>query len=298
MVRIAITGSSGLIGTALGRRLAQDGHQVVPIVRGERRAEAISWDPDAGRLDPADVAGLDAIVHLAGEGIGEKRWTPEHKRRIYDSRIKGTLLLAEAITATDDRPAVLLSGSAVGYYGTDRGDEVVTESSGPGPDFLAQLCVDWEAATAPAQAAGVRVAHLRTGIVLDRTGGVLPRMMLPFRLGFGGRLGSGRQWMSWITLDDHIRAVCFLLERDVSGPVNLTAPQPVTNAELTRALGRQLHRPTFLTAPAFALRLVLGRERADNLLYASQRAHPQVLLDEGFAFEQEAIEHGLSAVLE
>ena len=297
-VRIAITGSTGFIGTALRNHLEAGGHHVVPIARGEARPGSIRWDPIAGELDPADLAGLDAVVHLAGEGIGERRWTPDHKRRIADSRIKGTSLLAEAVAAASDRPAVLVSGSAVGYYGSDRGDEVVTEPSAPGGDFLAQLCVDWEAATAPAEAAGVRVARIRTGIVLDRAGGVLPRMALPFKLGAGGKLGSGDQWISWITLADHLAAVSFLLTSDVRGPVNLTAPAPVTNAQLTKALGRALHRPTFLTAPAFALRLALGRERADNLLLASQRAVPAVLLEAGFDFTHEDLEHGLAAALE
>ncbi len=296
-MRIAITGSSGLIGTALRRRLEAGGHEVVPVVRGDVRPGTIRWDPGRGVLDPADLRGLDAVVHLAGEGIGDKRWTDEQKRRIADSRITGTTLLAEAIAAADDRPAVLLSGSAVGYYGADRGDERLDEASRPGTDFLARLCVDWEGATAPAAAARVRVAHLRTGIVLDRSGGVLPRMVLPIRLGVGGRLGPGDQWMSWITLADHVSAVVFLLTHDVRGPVNLTAPEPVTNAQLTKALGRALHRPTFLAAPAFALRLALGRERADNLLFASQRALPKVLQNEGFAFGHEALEPALATVL-
>ncbi len=296
-MRVAITGSSGLIGTALRQRLEADGHVVVAVRRGAPRAGEIAWDPEAGRLDPADLAGLDAIVHLAGEGIGDRRWTPEHKRRVVDSRIKGTKLLSEALAACDERPAVLLSGSAVGYYGQDRGDEAVTESSGPGADFLAQLCVDWEAATAPAAAAGIRVAHLRTGIVLDRTGGVLPRMVLPIRLGVGGKLGRGDQWISWITLADHVAATRFLLDHDVHGPVNLTAPEPVTNAQLTKAIGRRLHRPTFLAVPAFALRLAFGAERADNLLFASQRALPEVLQDRGFTFEHPLVDPALEAVL-
>ncbi|HJR23944.1 MAG TPA: TIGR01777 family oxidoreductase [Acidimicrobiales bacterium] len=296
-MRIAITGASGLIGTALRQRLSAEGHAVVPIVRGEPAPGEIGWDPAAGRLVPADLAGLDAVVNLAGEGIGEKRWTPEQKRRIVDSRVRGTALLSEAIAAADDRPSVLLSGSAVGYYGKDRGGEAVTESSGPGDDFLARLCVDWEAATALAREAGVRVAHLRTGVVLDRSGGVLPRMALPIRLGVGGRIGSGRQWISWITLADHVAATSFLLEHDVRGPVNLTAPEPVTNERLTKALGAELHRPTVLPAPAFALRLALGRERADNLVFASQRVLPKALQDAGFAFTQPVIGGALQSVL-
>jgi uncharacterized protein (TIGR01777 family) len=297
VVRIAITGSSGLIGTALARHLAGDGHEVVPIVRRAPRTGEIGWDPVGRRLDPTDLEGLDAVVNLAGEGIGDKRWTAEHKRRLVDSRIPSTRLLAEAIAAAQDGPGVLLSGSAIGYYGRDRGDELCTESSGPGNDFLAELCVQWEEATAAAEAAGVRVAHLRTGVVLDRTDGVLPRMVLPFRLGVGGKLGKGDQWMSWIALEDHVAATAFLLTSEVHGPVNLTAPEPVTNAQLTKALAAELHRPSFLTAPAFGLRLAFGRERADNLLFASQRVVPQVLLDAGFAFAHPVLAGALHAVL-
>jgi uncharacterized protein (TIGR01777 family) len=296
-VRVAITGSSGLIGTALGRDLRADGHQVVPVVRGAPGAGEIGWDPVAGRLDPADLSGLDAVVNLAGEGIGDKRWTAEQKRRIRDSRIHGTTLLSEAIAAAADPPAVLLSGSGIGYYGRDRGDELCTEASGPGDDFLAQLCVTWEGATAMAEAAGVRVAHLRTAPVLDRDDGVLPKLARPVRLGVGGKLGKGDQWMSWIALADHVAAMRFLLDHDVRGPVNMTAPEPVTNAQLTKALGAELHRPTFLTAPAAALRLALGRERADNLLFASQRAVPKVLLDAGFAFRHPVVAGALHAIL-
>jgi uncharacterized protein (TIGR01777 family) len=295
-VRIAITGSSGLIGTALGRRLEADGHQVVPVVRGEAGPGAISWDPAAARLDPRDLAGVDAVVNLAGAGIGDARWTDRRKREIVDSRVKGTTLLSEALAAAEGGPSVLLSGSAVGYYGSDRGDQPVTESSGPGADFLARLCVEWEGATAAATSAGVRVVHLRTGLVLDKDDGILPRMAMPIRFGVGGKLGRGDQWMSWITLADHVAAVAFLLDHDLRGPVNLTAPEPVTNAQMTKALGAELHRPTFLTAPAFALRLALGRERADDLLFASQRVLPQVLQDAGFTFGHPVLSGALDAI--
>lgn len=296
-VRIAITGSSGLIGTALRRSLEGDGHEVVPMVRGDAPPGAISWDPAGGRLDPAALSGVDAVVNLAGEPIGEHRWTAAAKRRIVESRIRTTTLLSEGIAAVDGGPRVLLSGSGQGFYGRDRGDEVLTESSGPGDDFLARLCVDWETATKPAEAAGARVVHLRTSLVLDRDGGVLPRMALPIKLGVGGRLGSGRQWMSWITLQDHVAAMRFLLEAEVRGPVNVATPDPATNARLTKALGAELHRPTLVVAPAFALRLALGRERADNLIFASQRLAPTVLQDAGFVFSQPTLAGALESVL-
>lgn len=295
-MRIGITGASGLIGTALGARLRSDGHDVVPFVRGEGRPGSIRWDPAKGQLDPADLEGLDAVVNLAGEGIGDHRWTAEHKRRVLQSRVDGTRLLSEALVATTDRPAVLLSGSAIGYYG-DRGDEVCTERSAPGSGFLTEVCQAWEDATAAAEAAGIRVAHLRTGLVLDTKGGVLPRMALPVKLGVGGRLGSGKQWHSWITLDDHVGATRFLLDHDVSGPVDLTAPTPATNAEFTKALGRALHRPVWLPVPAAPLRLVLGKELADNLLFTGQRVLPEVLASSGYDFAHPELDEALTAVL-
>ena len=295
-MRIAITGSNGLIGKALQQRLRADGHDVVPMVRGTPGPGQIGWDPAAGRLDPADLRGVDAVVNLAGEGIGDHRWSEAHKRRVHDSRQLGTRLLSEAIAAATDGPTILLSGSAVGFYG-DRGDEVCTEHSAPGTGFLPEVCLDWEAATAAAEAAGVRVAHLRTGIVLDADGGVLPRMALPFKLFVGGRLGTGRQWLSWIHVDDEVGAIRFLLANDVSGPVNLTAPAPVTNAVLSKALGRVLHRPAVLPVPAFPLRLALGREMADNLLFTGQRVVPEVLASNGYEFEHPDIEGALRDVL-
>jgi uncharacterized protein (TIGR01777 family) len=295
-VRIAITGSSGFLGTALRRHLESRGHQVLPVVRRAPGPGEIGWDPAAGRLEPGDLGGIDAVVNLAGENMGERRWTAERKRRIVESRVESTRLLAEAMAAADDRPPLLLSGSAIGYYG-DRGDEVLTEASSPGGDFLAGVCIEWEAATEAAAAAGVRVALLRTAPVLDRSGGIFPRMALPFRLGFGGRLGSGRQWMSWISLTDHLGAISFLLDHDVRGPVDLAAPEPVTNREMTKALGAVLHRPAFLAAPAFALRLALGRERADNLLFVSQRVVPAVLQDAGYEFRHPHLVGALEAAV-
>ena len=260
-MRIAITGSTGLIGGALRRSLEADGHSVTRIVRADGGAGTVRWDPEAGQLDPAALEGLDAVVHLAGEGIGEKRWTEAQKQRIFESRTKGTTLLTTALAALDAKPAVLVSGSAVGFYG-DRGDEQLTESSPPGHGFITDLVLAWEGATAPASDAGIRVAMIRSGIVLDRDGGALPRMARLTKLGLLGKLGRGTQWMSWISLADEVGAIRFLLEHEVVGPVNLTAPTPVTNAVFTKALGRVLHRPTFLPVPSFGPKLLLGTELA------------------------------------
>jgi uncharacterized protein (TIGR01777 family) len=294
-VRIAITGASGLIGTALQERLRAEGHEVVPIVRRAGLPRTIFWDPAQGQLDGRDLEGLDAVVNLAGEGIGARRWNEAHKARVLESRRAGTALLSEALASTTDRPAVLVSGSAIGWYG-DRGDEELTEASGPGDDFLHEVCQAWEAATAPAEAAGIRVAHLRTGLVLDRSGGVLPRMALPFRLFAGGRIGSGRQWMSWIHLDDEVDAIRFLLEHPIRGAVNATAPTPVTNAVFAKALGRALHRPAAVPVPAFGPRLLLGREMADSLLFVSQRVLPEVLASNGFPFAHPDLDDALAAI--
>jgi uncharacterized protein (TIGR01777 family) len=295
-VRIAITGASGFIGTALSQDLQRDGHTVVPISRSRGAAGSIHWDPTRGELDAGALAGLDAVVHLAGEGIGEKRWTTEQKARILESRRQGTTLLSDALASLQDKPSVLLSGSAIGIYG-DRGDEVLTEASGPGQDFLVHVCEEWEAATASAEAAGIRVAHIRTGIALAPQGGVLARLAPLFKFGVGGRLGPGTQWMSWISLPDHIGAIRFLLDHDVRGAVNLTAPEPVTNREFTRALAAVLHRPAFLAVPKFGPKLLLGRELADLLLFVSQRVSPTVLLDAGYAFRHPQLEPALRAVL-
>ena len=293
-MRIAVTGSSGLIGTALTAGLEADGHTVTPLVRGPARPGTISWDPAAGRLDPADLSAFDGVVHLAGEGIGAKRWSASQKQKILESRSKGTALLAEALAATTDRPPVLVSGSAIGVYG-NRGEEQLTEADAAGSGFLTEICLAWEAAVAPAEAAGMRVARLRTGIVLDGRAGALPRMALPFKAGLGGRLGSGHQWMSWISLADEVNAIRFLLTHEVSGPANGVSPSPVTNSAFTKALGRALHRPTLVPVPRFAPRLLLGREMADEFLFASQRVLPSVLLESGFEFEHPNLDQALSA---
>ena len=294
---VVVTGASGLIGTALKGALEKAGHRMVPMVRGDASGDAVHWDPDRGEIDSGALEGVGAVVHLAGEGIGNKRWNAEHKARVKDSRIRGTSLLAQTLAKRDKPPKVLVSGSAVGYYG-DRGDEVLTETSRPGNDFLAEVCTAWEAATAAAKEAGVRVAHIRTGIVLSGRGGALPKMLLPFKFGLGGKLGSGRQWVSWIALGDEVGAIVHLVnDETLSGPFNLTAPNPVTNADLTKAIGQALHRPTLLPAPAFALKAVLGPEMADELLLVSQRALPTRLLDTGFTFQHPELAEALRVAL-
>jgi uncharacterized protein (TIGR01777 family) len=298
---IAVTGSNGLIGSALVAALEADGHTVRRLVRGGASGDGrVAWDPMAGTIDAAALAGIDAVVHLAGEGIGERRWTPEQKQRILESRTRGTDLIARTIAGLDRRPSVFLSASAVGWYGGQRGDEVLTETSAaPDPaDFLAEVCVAWEAATAPAEAAGIRTVHLRTGIVLTPSGGALGRMLTPFRLGLGGRIGSGRQWMSWITLEDEVGAIRHALTTaSLSGPVNATAPEPVTNDGFTRTLGSVLHRPTLLPTPLTPLRAVYGRELVDALLVGGQRVLPNALQSSGYTFVHRELADGLRAVI-
>jgi hypothetical protein len=294
---VVVTGSSGLIGTGLKGALERAGHRMVPMVRSQASGDAIRWDPDRGEIDAEGLEGVGAVVHLAGEGIGARRWNEAHKAKVKESRRKGTSLLAETLAKLDKGPKVLVSGSAVGYYG-DRGDEVLTESSRPGNDFLAGVCTAWEAATAPAKEAGIRVVHIRTGIVMAGRGGVLPRMLLPFKFGVGGKLGSGRQWVSWIALEDEVGAIVHLLGNDtLSGPFNLTSPNPVTNADMTKAIGAALHRPTIIPAPAFALKAALGTEMAEELLLVSQRALPTRLLDSGFTFAQPELVGALQVAL-
>ena len=297
-MKIGITGASGLIGTALGAHLVANGHDVVAFSRGAARPGAIEWDPVAGTIDRKGMVGLDAVVNLAGAGIGDHRWTDEYRQTLVDSRVASTRLLATTLAelAGDGGANTLISASGIGYYG-NRDNELLTEVSRSGDDFLADLCVQWEGATDPASAAGVRVAHVRTGIVLTAKGGALKKMLPLFKIALGGRFGSGKQWMSWISLADEVRAIEFLLLHDVSGPVNLTAPNPVTNRDFTAALGHALHRPAVLPVPGFGPKLLLGAELAESLLLFSQRVAPDVLERSGFEFEHAELDAALSAAL-
>ena len=296
-VRVAVSGSHGLIGSALVSRLEGDGHTVVRLVRGDGGDGTVRWDPTSGVADPAGLEGLDAVVHLAGAGLGDHRWTASYREEIRRSRVTGTRVLAEALARLDAPPGMLVSGSAVGWYGADRGPELLTEESGPGSGFLAELCRDWEAAAAPAASAGVRLVQPRPGVVLSAAGGALARQLPLFRAGVGGRLGSGRHYVSWISRHDLVAAYCHLLDSELSGPVNVTAPTAVTNAELTAALGRVLHRPAVLPVPAFALRIILGNGLAQETALAGQRVLPARLEASGFRFAHRDIESGLRAAV-
>jgi len=299
---VAVTGASGLIGTALTRRLRAEGHQVLRLTRSRPTgADQAQWDPAAGQLDPDALAKADAVVHLAAKNIGEQlRWTARTKRELLASRVVGTALVARIMAdlagGSGPGPRVLLCASGVGFYG-DRGDEVLTEASSGGSGFLADLCRQWEAAADPAREAGLRVVHLRTGPVQDTAGGGLPKQALMFRLGLGGRLGSGRQWLSWTSLDDIAGAYLHALtHEELDGPVNNVAPNPVTNAEFTATLARVLHRPALLPVPEFGPKLVLG-EAADEFLFVSQRAHPLRLLETGYRFQFPELEPALRHTL-
>jgi uncharacterized protein (TIGR01777 family) len=296
--KVIVSGSSGLVGSALVPRLENSGRRAVRLVRrpADPNACEVFWDPEKGALAAENLEGAEAAVHLAGENVAGGRWTAAKRDRIRSSRIAGTRLMAEALAGLQQPPRSLVCASAVGIYG-DRGDEVLSEKSEPGRGFLADVCRGWEAAADPAREAGIRVVHLRIGLVLSRRGGALASMLPLFRLGLGGRLGSGRQFTSWISLEDLANTILFCLdEGGLEGPVNAVAPSPVTNREFTRVLGRVLKRPALLPAPAFALRLVLGR-MADELLLASVRAEPAKLLSAGFSFRHGDMEETLRSLL-
>jgi uncharacterized protein len=295
-MKIAVTGASGLIGSALVPHLRGSGHDAMRLVRRPAASvDEISWDPRSGSVDLTRLEGTDAVIHLAGAGVGDHRWTDAYKREILDSRVDGTHTIVTAMTALEKRPAVLVSASAIGWYG-DTGDRPVDESAPAGTGFLADVVRAWEAAAGPAAAAGIRVVHPRTGLVVSSKGGAWARMLPLFKAGLGGKLGSGRQYWSWISLRDEIRALVFLLENEaLSGPVNLTAPTPLTNAEVTSIMGTVLHRPTLLPAPAFALKAALGEFSTEVL--GSARVIPSVLESTGFTFEDPALESALRAAL-
>jgi uncharacterized protein (TIGR01777 family) len=302
-MKVVVSGATGLVGRALVKSLLAEGHTVTKLVRGgaqEFRAPnttAVRWAPERGQLDAEALEGHDAIVHLAGEPVSEGRWTAEKKRRIIDSRVESTRLLSETLARLIAKPRVLVAASAIGFYG-DRGAELLDETSGSGRDFLSEVGRGWEAATEPAGAAGVRVVNLRIGIVLDGQGGALVKMLKPFKLGLGGRIGSGRQYMSWIALEDLISVIRrAILDERLSGPVNAVAPHPVTNEEFTRTLGRVLNRPTVFAVPAFALRLAFG-EMADALLLSSARVYPRRLEAIGFEFAYTDLEAALRHALQ
>lgn len=295
---VAISGASGLIGSALHSALTEAGHRPINLVRRDPIAgrDEIAWRPSDGTIDAASLEGVDAVVNLSGAGIGDHRWTESYRRLLVDSRVDSTNLLATTLAGLDRPPSAFLSGSAIGVYGSD-GATIKTEESPPADDFLAKLCVDWEGATQPAIDAGIRTTHLRTGIVLSTEGGALPKLLPLFKLFVGGRFGDGEQYMSWITIADQVGAILHLLDSDLAGPVNLTAPEPVTNAEFASTLGRVLGRPSILPVPSFGPRLVLGADRADALLFDSLRVVPEALQKSGYTFGSSQLEDGLRAVL-
>lgn len=300
-MKILVTGSTGLIGSTLVPLLTGQGHAVTKLLRPSSNTSTsadaiIQWDPQAGKIDANRLEGFDAVVHLAGENLASGRWTERKKVELRDSRINGTLLLSGALAKLKSPPRVLVCASAVGYYGNS-GDQALTEDASKGSGFLADLCQDWEAATRKATAAGIRVVNLRIGVVLSPTGGALAKMLLPFQLGVGGELGSGNQYLSWITIDDVVGAILHVIEDNtLSGPVNATAPKAVTNREFTCSLGKVLSRPTFVPVPEFGLRMLFG-EMADQCLLSGQNVLPAKLERSGYKFQQTEIEPALRYVL-
>ncbi|MEA2522287.1 MAG: uncharacterized protein QOI81_1933 [Actinomycetota bacterium] len=296
---IAISGSSGLIGTALIAELERRGHRAVRLVRpgGTIGPDDIRWDPTAGTIDAAGLEGIGGVVHLAGVPIGDHRWTAGYKKAIIDSRVAGTGLLARTLAGLKDPPSVFESASAVGYYG-DRGDEVITESSGPGAGFPTQVCLVWEGAAVPAAEAGIRPVIIRSGNVISTRGGVLPYMLTPFRLGLGAKFGKGAQWFPWISLEDEVGGIVHVLSHgEIRGPVNVCAPGLIRNADLTKALGLALHRPTPWRAPGFALAIIAGKERAEQVLLGGQRVEPEVLKRTGYTFHDPELAPALRRIV-
>ncbi len=296
---IAISGASGLIGSALSNALTDDGHRSIALVRRAPvgGADEIRWDPAGGEIDEAALEGIDAVVNLSGAGIGDRRWTPEYREVLVASRTRSTALLAATVAGLNRAPSVFLSASAIGFYGS-RGSEELIETSPPGTGFLPQLCIDWEASSQAAVDAGIRTVQMRTGIVLSPAGGALGKLLPLFKFGLGGKFGDGGQYMSWISIDDMVGAMSHLLTADVHGPVNMTAPEPSTNARFVATLGDVLGRPAMLPVPKFGPAMILGRDRADALLFDSARVIPTVLASSGYTFAHPDLQTGLRAVLQ
>lgn len=296
-MKILITGASGLIGQALTTELKAQGHTVVAAVRRQVKSDdEVQWDPAKAVLSPGAFDGVDAVVHLAGAGIGDKRWTSDYKREILESRTLSTALLASTMAALETKPSVFLSGSAIGYYGATQ-DEKLDETSAQGEGFLADVCAQWEDAAQPAIDAGIRTVFLRTGIVLSKKGGALKKQLPLFKLGLGGRFGNGRHWQSWISINDEVKAIIHLLTSSLSGPVNLTAPEPVTNAGFASSLGSIVSRPAILPIPSFGPKLLLGGELATALLFTGQRVIPSALTRDGYVFTHQTLDSALRTLL-
>ncbi len=297
-MKILVSGSHGLVGSALIKRLEDEGHEISRLVRHYPNSSSeIEWSPDRYSIALARIEGFDAVVSLAGESIAEGRWTDDKKRRIRESRVKGTKLLGDALANLTVPPKTFICASAIGYYG-NRGDELLTEASAPGNDFLSDVCVEWEKATALATEKGIRVVNARFGVILDTEGGALKKMLPPFRMGVGGKIGSGKQWMSWIALDDVVDGIKFALANDsLKGPVNFVAPNPVTNAEFTKTLGKVLSRPTLFPIPAFGIKLLFG-EMGEALLLGGQRVGPERLKSGGYRFQYDELSGALHHLLD